>query len=299
MKNKKVIAIILAAVLVISIGVLAACTKNGGEKEPSTEPSENNASVAVKVIDIALSSEEYAFAVNPNDSELLESANKFLTEIKSNGKFDEIINHYFGDGEPAMISSAEEDSSKDQLIVITEPGFEPFEYTQGEYYTGIDMEMAQLLADYLNKELVIKSIDFDAIFSTLNSGGADIGMAGITVKPDRAKLVNFTDTYYDAAQKLIVLGNDTKFDECKTKEDVDAILATFDSSVKIGVQTGTTGQAYVKGDEGFGFAGLSATDVGFNTGSLAVSAMLNGDVSYVIIDEAPANCIAKAVNAMN
>jgi polar amino acid transport system substrate-binding protein len=298
MKNKKIIAIVLAVVLVISVGVLAACSKKDGGNEPSTEPTDTK-TAAVKVIDIALSSEEYAFAVNPSDSELLESANKFLAEIKENGKFDEIISHYFGDGEPAMITSAEEDSSKDQLIVVTEPGFEPFEYTQGEYYTGIDMEMAQLLAEYLNKELVIKSIDFDSIFSTLNSGGADIGMAGITVKPDRAKLVNFTDTYYDAAQKLIVLGNDTKFDECKTKEDVDAILATFDSTVKIGVQTGTTGQAYVKGDEGFGFAGLKATDVGFNTGSLAVSAMLNGDVSYVIIDEAPANRIAKAVNAMN
>ena len=295
MNNKKVIAVILAVAIVLSLGILAACSKKDNN-DSSTEPAGSNA--AVKVIDIALSSEEYAFAVNPKDEELLNSVNSFLAEIKENGKFDEIISHYFGDGEPVMISSAEEDSSKDQLIVITEPGFEPFEYTSGQYYTGIDMEMAQLLADYLNKELVIKSIDFDSIFSTLNSGGADIGMAGITVKPDRAKLVNFSDTYYDAAQKLIVLGNDTKFDECKTKEDVDAILATFDSSVKIGVQTGTTGQAYVKGDEGFGFAGLKATDVGFNTGSLAVTAMVNGDVNYVIIDEAPANCIAKAINAM-
>lgn len=251
-----------------------------------------------KVIDIQLTSEEYAFAINPNDTELQTKVNEFLKEIKSNGKFDEICQHYFGDGEPVAVSSAKEDSSKDQLIVVTEPGFEPFEYTDGDKYKGIDMEMAQLLAEYLNKELVIKSIEFDAIFQTLNTNGADIGMAGITVNEERAKLVTFSETYYNAAQKLIVKSDDKTFDECKTKEDVEAILNGFDSSVKIGVQTGTTGHSYVEGDEGFGFTGLKAKAVGYTNGSLAVSSMLNGDVNYVIIDEAPAAAITKALNAM-
>lgn len=251
-----------------------------------------------KVIDIQLTSEEYAFAVNPNDTELQTKVNEFLKEIKSNGKFDEICQHYFGDGEPVAVTSAKEDSSKDQLVVVTEPGFEPFEYTDGDKYKGIDMEMAQLLAEYLNKELVIKPIEFDAIFQTLNTNGADIGMAGITVNEDRAKLVTFSDTYYNAAQKLIVKSDDKTFDECKTKEDVEAILNGLDASVKIGVQTGTTGHSYVEGDEGFGFTGLKAKAVGYTNGSLAVSSMLNGDVSYVIIDEAPAAAITKALNAM-
>lgn len=278
----KIGSVIMALALVICS--FAAC----GGKDKAT----------AKVIDIQLTSEQYAFAVNPNDAELLKSVNTFLAEIKANGKFDEVINHYFGDGTPVEITSAVEDPSKDQLIVVTEPGFEPFEYTSGDKYVGIDMEFAKLLADYLGKELVIKEIDFDAIFSTLNTNGADIGMAGITVNEDRAKLVSFSDTYYDAAQKLIVKSTDTKFDECKTADDVVAILNTLDESVKIGVQTGTTGNSYVEGDEGFDFPGLKATAVGYTNGSLAVSAMLNGDVSYVIIDEAPAKCITEAVNAM-
>lgn len=279
---------IIAAVMVLALVIcaFAACGNKTQEK------------VTAQVIDIQLTSEQYAFAVNPNNAELLASVNAFLAEIKENGKFDEVINHYFGDGTPVEITSAAEDSTKDQLIVITEPGFEPFEYTAGDKYVGIDMEFAQMLADYLGKELVIKSIDFDAIFSTLNTNGADIGMAGITVNEDRAKLVNFSDTYYDAAQKLIVKSTDTKFADCKTKEDVEAVLATFDETVKIGVQTGTTGNAYVDGDEGFGFDGLKAKSVGFTNGSLAVTAMLNGDVDYVIIDEAPADCITKAINAL-
>lgn len=285
-KLKSLFAVVLAAAMLFA---MAACG-NGG--------SGTDGKVTAKVIDIQLTSEEYAFAVNPNDKELLTKVNDFLKEIKSNGKFDEVIDHYFGDGKPVEVESAKEDSSKDQLVVVTEPGFEPFEYTSGNKYVGIDMELAKLLAEYLNKELVIKSIDFDSIFSTLNTNGADIGMAGITVNEGRAKLVSFSDTYYNAAQKLIVKSNDDKFNSCKTKEDIEKLLDGLDKSVKIGVQSGTTGNSYVKGDEDFDFKGLKAQAVGYTNGSLAVTAMLNGDVDYVIIDEAPADCITKAVNKL-
>lgn len=285
-KFKSLFAVVLSAAMLLA---MAACG-NGG--------SGTDGKVTAKVIDIQLTSEEYAFAVNPNDKELLTKVNDFLKEIKSNGKFDEVIDHYFGDGKPVEVESAKEDSSKDQLVVVTEPGFEPFEYTSGNKYVGIDMELAKLLAEYLNKELVIKSIDFDSIFSTLNTNGADIGMAGITVNEGRAKLVSFSDTYYNAAQKLIVKSNDDKFNSCKTKEDVEKLLNGLDKSVKIGVQSGTTGNSYVKGDEDFDFKGLKAQAVGYTNGSLAVTAMLNGDVDYVMIDEAPADCITKAVNKL-
>lgn len=283
---KKLTALLLAVVMLATL-----CCSCGKE------------TVKAEVIDIQLTSEEYAFAVNPNDAELLTKVNAFLKEIKGNGKFDEICNHYFGEGKPVAIESAVEDSSKDQLIVVTEPGFAPFEYTEGNKYVGIDMEMAKLLAEYLNKELVIKPIEFDSIFQTLNTNGADIGMAGITVNESRAKLVKFSDSYYSASQKLIVKSDDNSFDDCKTKEDVEKKLAALSADVKIGVQSGTTGHTYVVGDlelgdEGFGFTGLTAKPVAYTNGSLAVTAMLNGDVDYVIIDEAPADAITKAINAM-
>lgn len=278
---------VLSLLAVIAIAATIFCFAGCGEK------------VTAKVIDYQLTSEEYAFAVNPKDTALLEKVNAFLTEIKGNGKFDEVVGHYFGEGSPVEITSAKEDSSKDQLVVVTEPGFEPFEYTSGDKYVGIDMELAKMLADSLGKELVIKPIDFDSIFQTLNTDGADIGMAGITKNEERAKLVTFSDSYYNAAQKLIVKSNDTKFKDVKSKEDVETALKALSKDVKIGVQTGTTGQSYVDGDESFDFAGLTATSVGYQTGSLAVNAMLNGDVDYVIIDEAPAACIVKAVNALN
>jgi polar amino acid transport system substrate-binding protein len=259
----------------------------------------SSASNGVKVVNIPLTQEEYAFGVDKNQPELLTKVNEFIAKIKSDGTFDKICNNYFGDGTPVAVTSAAPDASKDQLVVATNAGFEPFEFTKGDKYYGIDMEIADQLAKYLGEELVISNMDFDAVCLSVGQSKADIAMAGLTIKEDRKEYVNFTDKYYDAAQKLIVKENDKTFDNCKTKEDVEAILNGFDSSKKIGVQTGTTGQFYVEGDKDWGFNGYKAKAVGYKSGSLAVQDMLNGNINYVIIDEAPAQAIAKAINALN
>ena len=119
---------VLSLLAVIAIAATVICFAGCGEK------------VTAKVIDYQLTSEEYAFAVNPKDADLLAKVNAFLKEIQGNGKFDEVVGHYFGEGSPVEITSAKEDSTKDQLIVVTEPGFEPFEYTSGDKYVGIDKE---------------------------------------------------------------------------------------------------------------------------------------------------------------
>ncbi|MDE6063877.1 MAG: transporter substrate-binding domain-containing protein, partial [Lachnospiraceae bacterium] len=66
--------------------------------------------------------------------------------------------------------------------------------------------------------------------------------------------------------------------------------------VKVGVQTGTTGQFYAEGDEDWGFEGLGVEVVGYKTGSLAVQDMLDGNIDYVIIDSAPAEYITEEIN---
>lgn len=283
---KKVLVAVLAAVLAITC--FAGCSKDA----------QTNAQAKVKVIDIELSDEEYALGVDKSNAELLEKANAFIKEIKENGKLDEICNHYFGDGQPVGVTSAAEDTSKDQLVVATNAEFEPFEYKQGDQFYGIDMEIVQAFAESLGKELVIKDMKFDAVVLSVQQQKSDIAAAGLTVNPGRAEQVNFTESYYSASQKLIVKGDDTAFDACQTKEDVDKILNGLDASVKIGGQNGTTGQSYVQGDEEFGFAGLNATFVGYDNGSLAVQDLINGGVNYVIIDAAPAAAITNAINAV-
>ena len=293
-KFTKITALVLSVLFVASC--FAACSSNSGDDANSDSKSSNTAKV--KVIDIELSSEEYAFGVDKSQPELLEKANAFIKEIKENGKLDEVCNHYFGDGEPIAVTSATEDSSKDQLVVATNAEFEPFEFKKGDSFYGIDMEIAKLFADELGKELVIKDMKFESVVTSVQQKKCDIAMAGLTVSKERAEMVNFTDSYYSASQKLVVKGDDTTFDSCKTKEDVEKILNGFDASVKIGGQNGTTGQSYVQGSEDLGFAGLKATFVGYDNGSLAIQDLINGGVNYVIIDAAPASAITTAINAV-
>lgn len=297
MKMRKVLSALLVAACTLS---LAACGSSSSKSETTGASGETAAGSAntAKVIDVDLTSEEYAFGVDKTQPELLEQTNTFIQKIKDDGTLDAICAKYFGDGEPEAVESAELDSSKDQLVVATNAAFEPFEYTKGDQYYGIDMEIAKLLADKLGKELVIVDMAFDAVLLSVQQQKADIGMAGLTVNPSRAKQVDFSDSYYSASQKVICKADDTTFDNCKTKEDVDKILKSFDSSVLIGGQTGTTGQSYVQGNDEFGFEKLGATWKGYANGSLAVQDLINGGIKYVIIDAAPAQAITNAINAV-
>ena len=292
MKMKKLTSVILVAACALS---LVACGGSGDKKDSSKGGS---SSKTAKVIDIDLTNEEYAFGVDKTQPELLEKTNAFIEKIKGDGTLDKICDKYFGSGEPEAVESAKLDSSIDQLVVATNAAFEPFEYTKGENYYGIDMEIAKALADKLGKELVIQNMDFDAVCLSVGQQKCDIAMAGLTIKPDREEYVAFSDSYYKASQKLIVPSDNTEFDECKTADDVNAILNAKDSSSKIGFQTGTTGQFYCEGDDDWGFAGLKMTSTGYKNGSLAVQDLLNGNLNYVIIDSAPAEAITKALNSM-
>ena len=163
---------------------------------------------------------------------------------------------------------------------------------------GVDGEIAALLAEELGQELVIQNMDFDAVCLSVGQQKCDIAMAGLTVSEDRKEYVTFTDTYYQASQRLIVPSSNTEFDDMTDAESIAAALGELDSSVKIGVQQGTTGQSYVQGSEDLGFPGLNATCQSYKSGSLAVQDMLNGNIDYVIIDAAPAEAITEAINEM-
>ena len=283
---KKLLAICMAAAL--SVSMLTGCGSKVEEAKADT----------VKVIDINLTQEEYAFGVDKDQPELLDLTNEFVAKIKEDGTLDKICEKYFSGGEPTAVKSAEVDSSKDQLIVATNAAFEPFEYMQGDSYYGIDMEIAALLAEELGKELVIQNMDFDAVCLSVGQHKCDIAMAGLTVNEERTEYATFTDSYYEASQKLIVKGSDTAYDACKDAASVEALLNKLSASDKIGVQAGTTAQYYIEGDADWGFAGLPAECVPYKNGALAVQDMINGNINYVIIDAAPAACIVKAINEM-
>lgn len=289
-KLTKIIALVLALVCICT--AFAACGGNKDDKDKEKTP-------AVKVINYDLTSEQYAFGVDKDQPELLTKVNEILKEMKSDGTFDAICNNNFGSGTPQAVKSAVLDKSKDQLIVATNAEFEPFEYMKGENYYGVDMEMAAYIAKKLGKELVIKNMNFDAVCLSVGQHKCDIAMAGLTISEDRKEYVNFSDPYYEVSQRLIVKGTDTTFDACKSADDVNAILNSLTEDKKIGCQQGTTGNSFIEGSNDLGFPGLKAKAVAYKNGSLAVQDLINNGVDYVIIDAAPAERIAKAINEMS
>lgn len=178
----------------------------------------------IKVIDIELTQETYAFGVDKNQADLLASINNILAEKQDEIKA--IIDKYATGEGIVAIESAKKDLNKadKQLVVATNAAFPPFEYKDGNKFAGVDIEIMKLVADTLELELVIEDMEFDSVVTSVGSHGVDVAAAGLSVNEERAKSVNFSTSYYDAAQVLIVLDNCTEFDGCKTADDVIAKL---------------------------------------------------------------------------
>lgn len=174
--------------------------------------------------------------------------------------------------EETKAADASSASSGDGVLTMaTNAEFPPYEYHDGGSIAGIDVEVAEAIAEKLGMTLEIEDIAFDSIIPELESGKADIGVAGMTVSEDRLKNVDFTDPYTTATQVIIV------------KEDSE-IAGPDDLAGKcIGVQLGTTGDIYASDYEGQG-----STIERYNKGFEAVQAMQQGKIDAVVIDGEPA-----------
>lgn len=168
-------------------------------------------------------------------------------------------------------------SDENTLVMATNATFPPYEYVEGDEIVGIDPEIAAAIADELGMELQIEDVDFDSIVAGVASGKYDMGMAGMTVDPDRLESVNFSDSYATGIQSIIVK-------EGSPIQSVDDLS----SSTKIGVQQGTTGAQYAADDYG------QDAVVNFNKGADAVQALVTDKVDCVIIDNEPAKSFVEA-----
>lgn len=159
---------------------------------------------------------------------------------------------------------------KGKLIMATNASFPPYEFYKGKDIVGIDAEIAKLIADKLDLELIIEDVPFKSIITGVQNGKYDMGMAGLTVTDERKKEVNFSTSYATGVQAIIVPENSsiTKIDDLKDK--------------KIGVQESTTGDIYASDEFG------NDNVIKYNTGNLAVEGLKSGKVDCVIIDNQPA-----------
>lgn len=162
------------------------------------------------------------------------------------------------------------------LTMATNAQFPPYEYYDGDDVIGIDADIAKAIADKMGLKLKIEDMEFDSIITAVSTGKADLGLAGMTVDPERQKNIDFSDSYATGVQVIIVKEDSTiaKPDDLKGK--------------KIGVQLATTGDQYATNDYG------KDSVVQYNKGSDAVMALTQGQVDAVIIDNEPAKSYVAA-----
>ena len=158
-----------------------------------------------------------------------------------------------------------------KLTMSTNAAFPPYEMTtdSGDF-EGIDIDVAAAIAEKLGLELQVDDMDFDAALLATQSGKSDMVMAGVTVTDERQKVMDFSDTYAEGIQSIIV------------PEDSDIASADDLAGKIIGTQRGTTGYIYCTDDFG------EDSVVAYDDGLTAVQALNNGQVDAVVIDNAPA-----------
>ena len=159
--------------------------------------------------------------------------------------------------------AGEEAAAGGTILMATNAEFEPWEFHDGDAIVGIDPEIAGAIAEKLGMELKVEDMAFDAIIPSVASGKCDFAMAGMTVNPERAASVDFTDTYASSSLVILVKADNTEI----TGEDT---LGT----------TGDTTASDICGDDKV---------ERYNTFFEAVQSLKQGKIDAVLLDKAPAN----------
>ena len=180
--------------------------------------------------------------------------------------------------EPAQGGSTVATAEEGKLHMATNAAFPPYEMvTDDGGFEGIDVEVATEIAKKLGLELVVDDQDFTTALASAASGQSDIAMAGITITDERLEVMDFSDSYATGVQVVII------------KEDSPAVQSLDDlaSAAMIGTQKATTGYIYCSAPVEEGGYGEDHV-IAFDTGALAVMALVNGQVDAVVIDNEPA-----------
>ena len=178
----------------------------------------------------------------------------------------------------AMLAFAGTAAMAETLKMCTNVAFPPYEfYGEDGEPTGIDVEIAKVIAAKLGYDLEIVDIEFAQCIPGVQSGKYDFSAAGMTVTEERKQMVQFTDTYATGIQSIIVP------EDCAFESLDDFVEAN--GTVKIGVQMATTGDLYSTWD--YEDEGKGTVDR-YANGAAAVQVLLAGKVDCVVIDNEPA-----------
>ena len=121
-----------------------------------------------------------------------------------------------------------------RYVVGTNASFPPFEYVEEGEIVGFDIDLVKEIAELQGFEVEFRDISFDSLIPGLASGSLDIVAAGMTITEARKEVVSFSDPYYSANQSVLV--------HEESEEDLTVLFGSND----VGVQTGTTGDTWVR-----------------------------------------------------
>lgn len=132
----------------------------------------------------------------------------------------------------AVLAMSSFNAAAEKLVVATDTAFVPFEFQQDGEYVGFDIDMWKAIADDLGWEFELRPMDFSGIIPALQTGQVDAALAGITIKPEREKVIDFSDGYYDSGF-LLMVSNDSNV---QSPDDLDGKM--------LAVKTGTSAADY-------------------------------------------------------
>lgn len=166
-----------------------------------------NANQELVILDEEFADESYSICVSKDHPELTAKLNDALAKLSADGTLEMIKKNYTGTDDekgnfPYEIKDVERTNGK--LIVATNAAFKPYEYYENGVVTGFDIDMMQAICDELGMELVVEDMEFDSIIGAVQSGKVDCGAAGMTVTEDRLKNIDFTESYTQSKQVIIV-----------------------------------------------------------------------------------------------
>ena len=178
----------------------------------------------IVALDDPFAVEEYACAVKKGNDELTQQINDALSQLRENGTLTLIEQNWLVDAEYGKhpYESPEGVTYDGKLVMATNAEFAPYEFKEEGKIVGFDVDMMTAVCDILGKELVIDDMAFDSIIAAVDSGKADVGVAGMTVTEDRLKNVNFTDSYTEASQVIIY-----KSGNASSQNFVEKLKSTF------------------------------------------------------------------------
>ena len=124
---------------------------------------------------------------------------------------------------------------KEKIVVATESEFAPFEFKSlingKDTLVGADVELAKAIGEKLGVKVEFSVMSFDNVLASVQSGKADIAIAGISVTDERKKAYDFSDSYY-TAENVVIVKKDKVNDFTSTESLAKQTVGTQKGSVQ-------------------------------------------------------------------